>query len=42
MDIMNVFPNIYLKLKIKNFENLKHGFVDERAMITMTLISSCH
>ena len=26
----------------KNFKKLKHGFVDERAMITMTLISSYH
>ena len=39
-DIMNVFPNILAKNQ--NFKKLRHGFVDERALITMTLISSCH
>ena len=37
---MNVCPNILAKNK--NFKKLRHGFVDERALITMTLISSCH
>ena len=37
---MNVPPNILNKNK--NFKKLRHGFVDERALITMTLISSCH
>ena len=41
-DIMNVSPNILALAKNKNFKNLRHGFVDERALITMTLISSCH
>ena len=39
-DILNVSPNILVKNE--NFKKLRHGFVDERAMITMTLISSCH
>ena len=39
-DIMNVSPNILAKNK--NFKKLRQGFVDERALITMTLISSCH
>ena len=38
--IMNVFPNILAKNS--NFKKLRHGFVDERALITTTLISSCH
>ena len=38
MDVMNVSPNILAK----NFKKLRHGVVDERALITTTLISSCH
>ena len=38
--IMNASPNILAKNQ--NFENVRHGFIDERAMITTTLISSCH
>ena len=37
---MNVSPNIVAKNK--NFKKLRHGFVDERAMITTTLISPCY
>ena len=37
---MNVFPNILHKNQ--NLKKLGQGFVDERAMITTTLISSCH
>ena len=39
-DIMNVSPNILAKNQ--NFKKLRHSFVDERALITTTLISSCH
>ena len=39
-DIMNVSPNILAKNW--NFKKLRHGLVDERALITTTLISSCH
>ena len=39
-DIMNVSPIILAKNSI--FKKLRHGFVDERALITTTLISSCH
>ena len=39
-DIMSVSPNILAKNQ--NLKRLRHGFVDERAMITTTLISSCH
>ena len=39
-DIMNVSPNILAKNYI--FKELRHGFVDERALTTTTLISSCH
>ena len=39
-DIMNVSPNILAENL--NFKTLRHGFVDERALITATLISSCH
>ena len=39
-DIMNVSPNILTKNL--NFKTLTHDFVDERALITTTLISSCH
>ena len=38
--IMNVSPNTLAKNQ--NFKNLRHGFVDERALITTTLISSRH
>ena len=37
---MNVSPNILAKNQ--NFKKLRHGFVDERALIKTTLISSCH
>ena len=36
---MNVSPNTLAKNQ--NFKKLRHGFADERAMITTTLISSC-
>ena len=39
-DIMNVFANILAKNQ--NFRKLRQNFVDERALITTTLISSCH
>ena len=39
-DMINVSPDILNKNK--NFKKLRHGFVDERALITTTLISSCH
>ena len=39
-DIMNVSPNILAKNQ--NFKKLRHDFVDERTLITTTLISSCH
>ena len=39
-DIMNISPNILTKNQ--NFKNLRHEFVDERALITKTLTSSCH
>ena len=39
-DIMNVSPNILTKNY--NFKIKRHGFVDERALITTTLISSRH
>ena len=38
-DIMNVSQNILAKNEI--FKKLRYGFVDERALITTTLISSC-
>ena len=38
--IRNVSPNILAKSK--NFKKLSHDFVDERALITTTLISFCH
>ena len=37
---MNVSPNILNKNK--NFQKLGLGFVEERALITMILLSSCH
>ena len=37
---MNVSLNI-LAINL-NFKKLRQGFVDERAMITTTLMSSCH
>ena len=39
-DIMNVSPNILARNQ--NFKKLRHGFVDDRALITTKLISSCH
>ena len=36
---MNVSPNTLAKNQ--NFKKLRHGFADERAMITTTLISFC-
>ena len=39
-DIMNVSPNILAKHP--NFKKLRHRFVDENTLITMTLTSSCH
>ena len=39
-DIMNVSPNVLAKNQ--NFKKLRHGFVDERALIKTTLTSSCH
>ena len=39
-DIMNVSPNILAKNL--NFKNLRHDFLDKRAMITMAVISFCH
>ena len=39
-DIMNVSPNILAKNQ--NFKKLRDGFVDQKALITTTLISSCH
>ena len=35
-----LFPNILAKNW--NFKKLRHGFADERALITTALISSCH
>ena len=37
---MSVSPNILAKNK--NFTNLRHRFLDERALITSTLISYCN
>ena len=39
-DIMDVSPNILAKKQ--NFKKLRHGFADEKAVITTTLISPCH
>ena len=39
-DLMNVSPNILAKNW--NFKKLRHGFVDERALLTTKLMSSCH
>ena len=39
-DIMNFSLNI--SAKNQNFKKLKDGLVDERALITTTLISFCH
>ena len=39
-DIMNVSPNILAKNW--NFKNLRNSFVDEKALIPTTLMSSCH
>ena len=38
-NLMNVSP---ILAKNWSFKKLRHGFVDERAMIITTLISSCH
>ena len=38
--IIKVFLNILAKNQ--NFKKLRHDFVDKRALITTTLISSCH
>ena len=38
--IMNVSPNSLAKNE--NFKKLRHGFVDERALISTTLVSSSH
>ena len=38
-DIMNLSPNI--SAKNKNFKKLRHSFVDDSALTTTTLISSC-
>ena len=37
-DIISVSPNF----KNQNFKKLRHGFVDEKSLITTTLISFCH
>ena len=39
-DIMNVSPNILAKNS--NFKKVRHRFVDENALMTVTIISSCH
>ena len=39
-DIMSVSPNILAKNQ--SFKKLREHFLDERALIRMTLISSCH
>ena len=39
-DIINVSLNI--SAKTQNFKKLRHAFVDGRAMIKTTLMSSCH
>ena len=39
-DIMNVSTNILAKNE--NFKKMRHSFGDERALITTTLILSCH
>ena len=39
-DIINLSPNILAKNS--NFRKLRHSFVDERALITTKIISSCH
>ena len=39
-DIMNISPNNLAKNQ--NFKKLRERFVDERALITTTLIYSCH
>ena len=38
-DIMYISPNMLPKNS--NFKNLRHVLVDERTLITMSLISSC-
>ena len=39
-DIMNASQNILAKNQ--NLKKLRHGFVDKRALITTTSLSSCH
>ena len=39
MDIMNI--STIILSQNQNFKNLKHGFVEERVMITTTVTSSC-
>ena len=39
-EIVNVSPNILAENR--NFKKLRHIFVDEKALITTTLTSSCH
>ena len=39
MDIMNI--STIILSKNQNFKKLKHGFVEERVMITTTVTSSC-
>ena len=39
-DTMNFSPNTLAKNE--NFKKMRHGFINERVLITTTLISSCH
>ena len=39
-DIINISPNILAKNY--NLKKLRYSFIDERTLITTTLISSCH
>ena len=39
-DSMNFSPNTLAKNE--NFKKMRHGFINERVLITTTLISSCH
>ena len=40
-NIMNFYPNTLAKNKNKKVKKLRHAFLDERPMITTTLISLC-
>ena len=40
-NIMNFYPNTLAKNKNKKVRKLRHAFLDERPMITTTLISLC-